>query len=152
MMKHATWIQPRSEITVFRFSFVLANFPTKRHTLIRVRLRGLACAPRATLAPWMAARLESAPCHYGRDKRVPPKWRSRPPLRHDRYIVSVFFFPPPADHPSEAQNLLADVAAYYSISRQLWQPLTPPQFAVIHGDTPLATGDSPPRDGMNAHC
>ena len=41
---------PRSAIIVFRFSFVLANFQDKRHTLIRVRLHGLACAPRATLS------------------------------------------------------------------------------------------------------
>ena len=40
----------RSAIIVFRFSFDLANFQDKRHTLIRVRLRGLACAPRATLS------------------------------------------------------------------------------------------------------
>ena len=49
---------PRSAIIVFRFSFVLANFQDKRHTLIRVRLHGLACAPRATISlpGWLRSR------------------------------------------------------------------------------------------------
>ena len=33
----------------------LAKFQNKRHTLIRVRLHGLACAPRATLSLWAFA-------------------------------------------------------------------------------------------------
>ncbi len=56
MMKHATWIPPRSAITVFRFSFCLANFSTKRHTLIRVRLRRLGCPPCASPAPRLRTR------------------------------------------------------------------------------------------------
>ena len=60
MMKHATWdIIPRSAIIVFRLLFTLAKFPVKRHTLIRVRLHGLACAPRATLSLQAFARGEA---------------------------------------------------------------------------------------------
>ena len=41
MMKHATWINPRSAIIVFRLHyFTLAKFHMKRHTLIRVRCVG----------------------------------------------------------------------------------------------------------------
>ena len=75
-MKHATWNEPRSATIVFRFLISLANFQNKRHTLIRVRLHGLACAPRATLSLRAFARGEAG--------RVPPATGMSFKFRHPK--------------------------------------------------------------------
>ena len=119
-MKHATWIEPRSAIIVFRFLVSLANFQNKRHTLIRVRLHGLACAPRATpsLPGWLRSR-------GTRDPTALAAVSSKPPYRFGHAgcvtlpggeagrlfcTTGISFhslsFPLAADHPIEGTTLL----------------------------------------------
>ena len=60
-MKHATWIIPRSAITVFRFLlFDFGEVSLKRHTLISRTLSRLGCPPATPSSPgpvpWEAGR------------------------------------------------------------------------------------------------
>ena len=63
MMKHATWIIPRSAITVFRFLlFDFGEVSLKRHTLISRTLSRLGCPPATSSSPrpvpWEASRAD----------------------------------------------------------------------------------------------
>ena len=71
-MKHATWNEPRGEITVLRFDFgTLAKFYNKRHTLISRTLHGVGCPPRTSLTP-------------GRPVEKPAAFAARPVYRYSR--------------------------------------------------------------------
>ena len=89
----------RSAITVLRLALRFWRFPCKAsyadsRTLARVSLR----TPRNPLAPRIRAAVSSKPPYplrRSRGTRDPTGWRSRPPLLHDRYIVSASYCPSP---------------------------------------------------------
>ena len=72
----------------------LAKFPVKRHTLIRVRLRGLACAPRAPFSLQAFARGEAGRlfCTTGISSQSISTWSLSFPVSRLKLVSCVSHF------------------------------------------------------------